>query len=577
MRFHVLATDYDGTIALHGRVDEPTLRALRRVRDSGRRILLVTGRELPELMQIFPALDIFERVVFENGAAIYDPSSKDVRVLAEPPPPAFAEALKRRGVWPLSSGRVIVATFQPHQETVFQVIQDMGLELQVIFNKDAVMVLPSGVNKATGLRAALRELGLSIHNVVAIGDAENDHAFMAQCECAVAVSNAVPSVKERAEWTTPHDHGAGVAELIDRLIADDLTSLGELVRHSIEIGTMDDGQVIRFDPAIRGLLISGTSGSGKSTLTTLLLERLADAAYQFVIIDPEGDYTNLEFASVLGSPARAPLIEEVMNALKDPVKSVVVTLLGIPLADRPAFFSQLLPKLMELRSQRGRPHWLVVDETHHLLPAKREGVEPHLALPDSGLLGITVHPGSVDRKALARFDTILAIGERPDRTLGEFCEAIGEPVPRLCPDPEKLPTGDAVVWRRGESEAVVIHTQPPRTERKRHSSKYAEGNLGANRSFYFRGPESALNLKAPNLFQFLQLADGVDDATWEFHRQNGDYSRWLREQVKDAELADIVAEVECSEASPKESRSALRSEIEKRYTLPADEASGVID
>ena len=48
----------------------------------------------------------------------------------------------------------------------------------MIFNKGAVMILPSGVNKATGLAAALEELGLSPHNVVGVGDAENDHAFL---------------------------------------------------------------------------------------------------------------------------------------------------------------------------------------------------------------------------------------------------------------------------------------------------------------------------------------------------------------------------------------------------------------
>lgn len=577
MRFHVLATDYDGTIAHYGKVDEPTLAALRRVKDSGRKLVMVTGRELPELKEIFPHTDIFERIVFENGAAIYNPAAKEVRVLAEPPPPEFAEELKRRKVWPLSSGHVIVATFQPHQDIVFEVIQKMALELQVIFNKDAVMVLPSGVNKATGLMEALKELGLSVHNTVGIGDAENDHAFLSRCECGVAVDNALPAVKERADWVASKDHGAGAAEMIEMLLADDLASVGELKRHRILLGKLDDESEIGIDPASRGVMICGTSGSGKSTLTTAILERLAEAGYQFVIVDPEGDYINLEFAAILGSPARAPLAEEVMNALKDSVKSVVVNLLGVPLADRPAFFAHLLPRLLELRTHTGRPHWLVVDEAHHLMPAERESGDLSTLIPESGLLGITVHPGSVDAAALARFTTLLAIGEKPKATVAAFCEAIGEPAPRTCPNPAKLPTGDAVIWRRGEKEAVLVHTVPPKTERKRHSRKYAEGNLGQERSFYFRGPKEALNLKAPNLFQFLQLADGVDDETWEHHLTSGDYSRWLREQVKDTELADAVAEVEAMGKDAKETRAAIRAAVEKRYTLPADEASGKVD
>lgn len=68
-------------------------------------------------------------------------------------------------------GRVIVATWEPHQTTVLEVIRELGLELHVIFNKGAVMILPSGVNKATGMAATLDELGLSPHNTVGIGDA----------------------------------------------------------------------------------------------------------------------------------------------------------------------------------------------------------------------------------------------------------------------------------------------------------------------------------------------------------------------------------------------------------------------
>ena len=101
---------------------------------------------------------------------------------------------------------------------MLETIRDLGLELQVIFNKGAVMVLPAGVNKASGLVAALDELGLSPHNVVGVGDAENDHAFLAACECAVAVANALPTIKERADHVTAGEDGDGVRELIDALI-----------------------------------------------------------------------------------------------------------------------------------------------------------------------------------------------------------------------------------------------------------------------------------------------------------------------------------------------------------------------
>src|SRR5215831_14772391 len=247
MRYLVLACDFDGTIASDGNVRDETLAALRRLRDSGRKIVLVTGREMEDLLKIFPAIEVFDRVVAENGGVLYRPASREYRALGEPPSAAFVEVLR-----------------------------DLGLELQVIFNKGAVMVLPSGLNKATGLEAALLELGLSSHNCVGVGDAENDHAFMRLSECGVAVANALPLVRERADWVTPARNGDGVAQLIDRLIADDLAGLSDrLARHAVVLGSRADGREIRLDPYGVGMLIAGSSGSGKSTFATGVLERLA--------------------------------------------------------------------------------------------------------------------------------------------------------------------------------------------------------------------------------------------------------------------------------------------------------------
>jgi hypothetical protein len=191
MRYHVLATDYDGTLAQDGRVDEDTADWPRKFLATGRRLVMVTGRELPELLNVFPEIDLFEWVVAENGGLLYRPSTKEKKPLAEPPSDSFLQALYDKNVGPISIGRVVVATWEPHQETVINTIRDQGLELQVIFNKGAVMILPAGVNKASGLIAALKEMDISPHNVVGIGDAENDHAFLRLCEMSVAVANAL--------------------------------------------------------------------------------------------------------------------------------------------------------------------------------------------------------------------------------------------------------------------------------------------------------------------------------------------------------------------------------------------------
>jgi HAD superfamily hydrolase (TIGR01484 family) len=217
-RILALAADYDGTLAHHDRVDAPTVAALGRLRGSGRSLILVTGRVLAELFHVFPRVDLFDRVVAENGALLYRPDSREETLLAEPPPPSFLEAIRARGVDPVSVGRVIVATWQPHDQTIADVIQSQHLELEVILNKRAVMVLPSGVNKGSGLLAALRSLGIDPREVVAVGDAENDVVMFEVCGFSAAVANALPVVKARAQIVTQGERGAGVAELIDAIL-----------------------------------------------------------------------------------------------------------------------------------------------------------------------------------------------------------------------------------------------------------------------------------------------------------------------------------------------------------------------
>ncbi|HEX3757314.1 MAG TPA: HAD family hydrolase [Kofleriaceae bacterium] len=225
MRYHVLAADYDGTLARDGHMADTTWAALHRLRDSGRQLVMVTGRRLDGWLSLIREPKLFARIVAENGALLYRPASADSRVLAPPPPPPFLAALRARGVEPLVTGRVIVATLDPHLDTVLQAIRDLDLELQVILNRDAVMVLPAGVNKATGLAAALDELGLSLPAAVGVGDAENDQALLAACGCGVAVGNALPELKDAADLVVAGSDGDGVVELVDRLIASDLAEV----------------------------------------------------------------------------------------------------------------------------------------------------------------------------------------------------------------------------------------------------------------------------------------------------------------------------------------------------------------
>lgn len=570
MRYHILATDYDGTIAHHGGVDDSTLAALERFRKSGRRLIMVTGRELAELKTVFSHLEMFDWVIAENGAQLYRPSNQETILLGEPPPENFILELKRRGVERISVGGCIVATWEPYEATVLATIRDLGLELKVIFNKGAVMILPAHLNKATGLLAALKRAGFSPHEVVGVGDAENDHAFFSICECSAAVANALPAVKERADIILERDHGAGVADLIDRILADDLKDMNDrIVRHHPVVGHGRGDDEIRLnDSDGRGILIAGPSGSGKSTIATGLLERLGDLGYQHCIVDPKGDFATFEGAIVLGSANQPPVVDEVMQILKNPKSSVIVNMAGVLPTDRPGFFITLLGRLHEFRAKTARPHWLLIDEAHHLLPSAWEITPQSLPQEFDRTLLITAHPGEVSPTVLKRVKSIIAGGPRPQDVVAEFCVAAEEPTPTL-PD---IPTrdGEVLFWSRERHECSFIKPVKCRSDHFRHIRKYMEGELPAEQQFVFRGPQNKLKLRAQNLLMFIQMAEGVDDETWSYHLTRHDVSRWFDEAIKDRELMQQIRAIEESRISPQESRAHVKTAILDRFTVPRE-------
>ena len=576
MYFLALATDYDGTLAHDGVVDPDTVAAIRRLKNSGRRLILVTGRELPDLQRAFPELAGCDLIVAENGALLYEPGTGREVVLAPAPPEAFVGRLRERGVHPLSVGRSIVASWEPMQDIVLETIRELGLELQIVFNKGAVMVLPSGVNKASGLAAALVESGLSPHNVVGIGDAENDHAFLAMCGCSVAVANALDSVKSEADMVTRGARGDGVRELIEQLLASDLTEVVQTsARHRVPLSDAAEGDGFFLRPNGGNLLVAGISGGGKSTMVTGVLERLAESGFQFCVIDPEGDYAELEGAIVLGDARQQPRVPELLEILRRPDSNAVVNMLDVDLADRPTFFDGLLTRLSELRAQTGRPHWIVLDEAHHLVPASRHGTGTILPRELNATILVTVHPDQLAPEVLATVETVAAVGDAPASTIRQFCAALGVAPPTL-PSDDRIEAGEALLWERSSDRAPPrVRVVQPQLQRRRHARKYTEGELGEDRSFYFRGPDGALSLRAQNLSLFLQIAAGVDERTWLHHLRAGHYSAWIRDAIKDVDLADEFAAVERDrELSADDSRARIKEAVDRRYTGPASDTPG---
>jgi hypothetical protein len=401
MWFQVLACDYDRTLATDGRVAAETMAALRSLRAQGRRVVLVTGRAFDDLRAVCPQLDFFDLVVAENGAVLYDPRAGEVEDLVERPPPAFVAGLERRGV-PVASGRVIVATVTPHETAVLDEIRTLGLELEIIFNREAVMVLPAGVSKASGLRAALRRLGVSRHNVVAVGDAENDHAFLACAGFGVAVANAVPALAAHADWVTAGANGAGVRELVTGPLGEDLASFrAALLSRTIELGTRADGTPFTYPVRGPNVLVTGAFGSGKSTLARVFVEQLARADYVVCLLDPEGAGSRAlagrEDVVVLTSepgPAEGRAAD-VARLLGQRSTSVAIDLSRLGGGEKVAAAAAFLRAIQRLRAETGAPHWVFVDQAHDVFPRDGSAAEETFDARWGGICLVTNEPGRI--------------------------------------------------------------------------------------------------------------------------------------------------------------------------------------
>jgi len=263
------------------------------------------------------------------------------------------------------------------------------------------------------------------------------------------------------------ERGEGVAELVDRWLDNDLADVDDMnPRQTVPLAAaLDDegGPGLDLVPVRQSLLLTGTSGGGKSTLTTGLLERLAERDFQFVVMDPEGDYEGLGDAVAIGSATAPPRPEEVLEILRKTATSVAVNLLGVKLEDRPGYLAGLLPELLALRERTGRPQFVVVDEAHHMLPATWDPGATALPGGLKGFLFVTVRPEALSPRTLDCVDRVLAVGVEARAALAVFARAHGMADPEGADGVER---GEVLTLAVSDPEPRRFKVMPGTTERR---------------------------------------------------------------------------------------------------------------
>ncbi len=551
MLFRALACDFDGTLASEDRVDPEVKKSLQQARQMGVRLILVTGRTFFELTRVCDCLELFDAVVAENGAVIYYPGSAMIRDLGPAVPGRLLAELDRRGIY-YQAGRVIVGTARADETAVHEALNTAGVSRDLVTNRAALMLLPPGVSKGSGVEQVLRFLELSPHDVLALGDAENDLALFDACEFSACPGDSVPTVRERVDWVLPGGAGPDVGRAILGPILGGRLPVPQSPRHRVALGwggaTSEPVTI-----AARGvnLLIHGDTHSGKSWMAGALVERLVSARYAVCVIDPEGDYRVLSrLPGASWRDVREP--SDVDHALEymqhDPSGSVVLDLSMLPHDQKLTLVEHALRRIRAMRRQGGRPHWVLLDEAHYLLHEGGIG-DDALGFDDRGFCIVTYRPRWLRASVSAALDVCLFARTTNKEELAYVHAMLSghrdaETVSRTLPS---LRRAEFLLVDRdpgsGRSATTFI-AAPRQTVHIRHLNKYVDSVVPPGREFQFRSSHGGVLASANSLQSFRQVVGTVPGDVLSHHAGRGDFSRWVRDVFADTELARQIGKAE---------------------------------
>lgn len=546
MKFSVLALDYDGTMARDGRAHQEVVTAIREARAEGIKVILVTGRILSDLRRVLTEEDLFDAIVAENGAVVAFPNGW-TRVLGRPASSELLSGLCELRV-EVSFGECLIEADASAAPKILEIIQKMELPLMLVFNCSRVMVLPQGINKASGLREALNTLRLSLHNCIGIGDAENDHSLLDACEVGVAVGWGSKSLQKIADHILEGSGPEALARYIQEVSRHPKLPPQRAEGRRVLLGETDG---IPVDTSIRGrnILIAGDPRSGKSWIAGLFTEHLLSQGYCLCVIDPEGDYSTLESLPgvVVFGDDEPPRLSDVTRALRHPETSIVIDLSTLTHDEKLTYVHELLPMVATLRRNSGLPHWIVVDEAHYFLNQAVVGQRVDLEL--AAYVLITYRPSHLHPELLRATESIIVTpltDPNEVRTLTSLCGAEGgesswgEVLGSLGID-------EAAVLPRTAGNGQLPHrfTIAPRlTTHVRHRAKYLEVPMPTERAFHFTCNGQNFGAPARTLKEFVQMQVRLPAEALEAHAERGDFSNWIAKVFGDQPLAAAIRKVE---------------------------------
>jgi hydroxymethylpyrimidine pyrophosphatase-like HAD family hydrolase len=550
--FKALACDFDGTLAFQDRIRPAVAAALEEARRARVRLVLVTGRTFFELTRVCDCLELFDAVVAENGAVVYYPGSAMIRDQGPPVPGRLLAELDRRGIY-YQVGRVILGTARRDETGVKEALAAAGVTRELVHNRAALMLLPAGVSKGSGVQQVLRFLGLSFHDVLALGDAENDLPLFDACGFSGCPSDGLPAVQARADWVFPGGHGDGIAAAISGPILHGRLVATESPRHRVSVGWVAaTSEPVTIPTRDVNVLIHGDPHSGKSWLAGALVERLVAARYAVCVIDPEGDYRVLtRLPGITGMEIQRPDdVDEALEAIgRMPSASVVLDLSLLPHASKVVLIERALRRIRETRAGVGRPHWVLIDEAHYSL--REEGVASDaVGLDDRGFCFVTYRASWLREPVIDAVDVFVFARTSRSQDLGLIAAALPAAAGASADVLEtlaRLPRGEFLLVQRDPGRrlsALTFVAAPRQTVHVRHLVKYVDSCVPPGREFLFRAEDGHVRGTADSLQSFRRVVATSPDAVLVHHAGRGDFSRWVRDVFADEDLARQLGKIE---------------------------------
>jgi hypothetical protein len=420
------------------------------------------------------------------------------------------------------------------------------VDRDLVYNRAALMLLPAGVSKGTGVQNALRFLGLSFHDVLAFGDAENDLPFFEVCGWRACPADGMPEVKERADWIFPGENGAAVAAAVVGPVLQGLLPVQFSARHRIPLGwAAETSEPVAIPARGVNVLVHGDPLSGKSWLAGALVERLVAARYSVCVIDPEGDYQVLSrLAAVTWAAIHSEqeLVRLLARLERNPGASVIADLSALSHARKVDVIEAGLRAIGDLRRRLGRPHWVLLDEAHYSL--HREGVaEEALDIEERGFCLVTYLPSWLRERVVKALDVYLLSRVTTPEELAFLSVSLpgiassGDWPGTMLP---RLPRGKFVAVQpttSGVPMALTFVAAARETMHVRHVKKYADSRVPPEQRFFFRDNDGRVVAAAQSLHEFRHAVIAVPDDVLRYHAARGDFSRWVRDVFTDRELA----------------------------------------